>query len=58
MCQTFSLLCLCWSYLFNTKTDQVHMWCVHMPCDVGNVMRMGVFGSNVIKGVLLDETLR
>ena len=31
---------------------------VLMPYNVGNIMRGDMLGSKVIKGVLLDETLR
>ena len=59
VCQTFSTGFLCRSYLFNAKTDQVHhMWCAYAPCSKGNVMWVGMLGSNFIKGVLLNETLR
>ena len=52
---------------------EVHAFCVHIflmqrrtgfvcgvfiPWSRGNVMRVGLLGSKVIKGVLLDETLR
>ena len=42
------------SYLFNAKTDQVHMWCAFvLQCGEYNAVDM--LGSKVIKGVLLDQ---
>ena len=52
--QIFSIHFLPFSYLFNTKTDQVHMWYAY----VENIMQVGLLGSKVIKVVMVDETLR
>ena len=55
VCQTFSIHFLHCSYLFNAMMDQVRG--VFMPCNVGNIIRVGMLGSKVIEGVLLDKTL-
>ena len=44
-------------FCFNAKTNRVRMWCVYTLWQ-GNIMRVALLGSKVIKGVLLDETLR
>ena len=60
VCQSVKHLvhAFCVVHIFLTQR-QIRFICgMLMPYTVGNIMRVCVLGSKVIKGVLLDETLR
>ena len=58
MCQFIrTVYTFCAVHIFLTER-QIKFTCVLMPYNVGNIMWVGMLGSKVIKGVLLDETVR
>ena len=48
----------CVVHIFLTQRRIKFICGMLMPYNVGNIMRVGMLGSKVIKGVLLNETLR
>ena len=45
-------------HIFLTHRQIGFVCTVFIPCSRGNIIWVGLLGSKVIKGVLLDETLR
>ena len=58
VCVKLLVHAFCVVHIFLTQTRIRFICGVLMPCSKGNVMWVGMLGSKVIKGVLLDETLR
>ena len=60
ICQCVKLLvyAFCIVHIFLMQRRIRFIRGVLMPYNVGNVMWVGMLGSKVIKGVLLNETLR
>ena len=57
-CVKLLVYTFCIVHIFLTQRWIRFICGVLMPYNVGNIMRVDMFGSKVIKGVLLDETLR
>ena len=57
-CVKLLVYTFCIVHIFITQRRIRFICGVLMPYNVGNIMRVDMLGSKVIKGVLLDETLR
>ena len=57
-CVKLLVYTFCIVHIFLTQRRIRFICGVLMPYNVGNIMQVDMFGSKVIKGVLLDETLK
>ena len=57
-CVKLLVYTVCIIHIFLTQRRIRFICGVLMPYNVGNIMQVDMLGSKVIKGVLLDETLR